>query len=80
MSPEQIKQFIQENLDCQHVEVDGDGRHFDAVIVSDQFSGKLPVKRQQLVYGLLGDKITSGDVHAFSMKTFTAAEWEKSNG
>lgn len=80
MSPEQLKQLIQEKLACQHIEVSGDGRHFEAIIVSDLFEGKLPVKRQQLVYAVLGEKITDGDVHAFSMKTYTPSQWEQQNG
>jgi acid stress-induced BolA-like protein IbaG/YrbA len=80
VSPEQLKQLIQENLACQHIEVSGDGRHFEATIVSDLFEGKLPVKRQQLVYAALGDKIADGEVHAFSMKTYTPSQWEQQNG
>lgn len=80
VSPEQLKQLIQENLACQHIEVSGDGRHFEAIIISDLFEGKLPVKRQQMVYAALGSKIADGDVHAFSMKTYTSSQWEQRNG
>ena len=38
-NPEQIKTWIEESLPCEHVEVAGDGQHFEAVIVSPAFRG-----------------------------------------
>ncbi len=57
------------------VEVSGDGRHFDMVIVSDVFEGARKIKRQQMVYGILNEHIAEGTVHAVNMKTYTPAEW-----
>ncbi len=54
-----------------------DGYHYELTIVSDHFEGLRPVARQQWVYGKLKDYITSGDLHALTMKTWTEAEWEK---
>ena len=76
MHPDEIKQWLFKHLNCEHVEVTGDGRHFDAVIVSDDFSGFNTLRRQQKVYACLNDKIASGELHAFSMKTFTQQEWQ----
>jgi acid stress-induced BolA-like protein IbaG/YrbA len=55
----------------------GDGYHYELTIVSNQFEGLRPVARQQWVYAELKDYITSGDLHALTMKTWTEAEWEK---
>jgi acid stress-induced BolA-like protein IbaG/YrbA len=77
MHPDELKQWIFDHLSCDHIEVSGDGRHFDAIIVSDQFLGLNTLKRQQCVYACLGDKISSGEVHALTMKTLTNNEWQK---
>ena len=77
MTPELLKQIIAAGLPCQHLEVEGDGRHWFAVIVSTEFEGKRPIARHQRVYAALGDRLATEEVHALSMKTFTPAEWEK---
>jgi acid stress-induced BolA-like protein IbaG/YrbA len=71
-----VQRFIAEALPCEHLEVEGDGRHFFATIVSRQFEGKLRVARHQQVYTALGDKMRE-QVHALSMKTLTPAEWAR---
>lgn len=77
MSPEEVQKMIEAGLpDCE-VKVTGDGSHFDAVVIGEVFDGLSLVKKQQKVYATLGDKITSGEVHALSIKTFTPAEYEK---
>lgn len=80
MEPDQIKQLLLSRLaDCE-VEVSGDGRHFDIVVVGDIFSGLSPVKKQQVVYAALQAEIADGSIHAVNMKTLTRAEWQKSQG
>ena len=74
MDPNLIKQYIEQGLECQHVEVQGDGRHFEAVIVSALFRGKSKVQQHQLVYAALGERMRE-DIHALSMKTLTPEEW-----
>jgi len=74
VTPESIKQSISTGLACEHVEVIGDGQHFQAVIVSGDFSGKCRVQRHQLVYGALGDRMRE-EIHALSMRTLTPEEW-----
>jgi acid stress-induced BolA-like protein IbaG/YrbA len=71
MTEQEIQTLIEQGLPGSTVSVQGDGRHFDATITAEQFSGLLPVARQQLVYKALGDKISTGEIHAFSMKTLT---------
>lgn len=74
VTPEQVRQYICDNLPCEHVEVAGDGHHFEAVIVSDRFEGKSRVQQHQTVYAALGDRMRE-EIHALSMKTFTPREW-----
>ena len=77
MNPEDVQKMIEAGLpDCE-VKVTGDGSHFEAVVIGEVFDGLSLVKKQQKVYATLGDKITSGEVHALTIKTFTAAEYEK---
>ena len=69
-----VKRYIQDGLACEHLEVTGDGHHFEAVIVSGAFRGKSRVQQHQLVYRALGDRMRE-EVHALSMKTLTPEEW-----
>ena len=74
VTPESIKQSILDGLDCKHVEVAGDGHHWEAVIVSEAFRGKNKVQHHQLVYKALGDRMRE-EIHALSMKTLTPDQW-----
>ncbi|MFM0288590.1 BolA family protein [Paraburkholderia megapolitana] len=74
-TPEQVKNYIAAGLPCQHLEVEGDGQHFFATIVSLDFEGKRLIQRHQLVYAALGDRMRE-EIHALSMKTLTLAEWQ----
>ena len=73
-TPEAIHRYLSEGLQCEHLRVEGDGRHFEATIVSTQFAGKRPVQRHQLVYAVLGDRMRE-EIHALSMQTLTPEEW-----
>lgn len=74
-TPEQVRQYISAGLECQHIEVEGDGQHFFATIVSPGFEGKRLIQRHQLVYAALGERMRE-EIHALSMKTLTPAEWQ----
>lgn len=77
LDPQQIRTWITEGgLACDHLEVRGDGHHFEAVIVSPAFIGKSRVQRHQLVYAALGGRM-AGDIHALSMQTWTPEDWAK---
>jgi acid stress-induced BolA-like protein IbaG/YrbA len=74
-TPEQVQSYIAAGLPCEHVQVEGDGRHFEATIVCAAFEGKRSVQRHQMVYAALGDRMRE-EIHALSMKTLTPAEWK----
>ena len=73
VTTDSIKQNIEAHLACEHVEVIGDGQHFQAVIVSGAFAGKNRVQRHQLVYAALGSRMRE-EIHALSMRTLTPEE------
>lgn len=73
-TPDEVKRYIAQGLACEHLEVEGDGRHFFATIVSAEFDGKTRVARHQRVFQALGDRMRE-QIHALSMKTLTPAEW-----
>jgi acid stress-induced BolA-like protein IbaG/YrbA len=73
-TPERVRQYILDGLDCEHVSVEGDGQHFEAVIVCAGFEGKRPIARHQMVYAALGDRMRA-EIHALSMRTLTPAEF-----
>jgi len=74
-TPEDVRRYIAAGLECSVLEVEGDGRHFSALIVSPAFEGKTRVARHQLVYAALGERMHA-EVHALSMRTLTPAEYE----
>ncbi len=78
-TPAEVQQYIANGLPCSHLVVEGDGQHFFATIVSNEFDGKSRVARHQRVYQALGDRMRA-QIHALSMKTLTPAEWAEQSG
>ena len=72
-TPDDVRSFIAAGLPCEHLELEGDGQHFFATIVSAEFEGLSRVRRHQRVYAALGDRMRE-QIHALSMKTLTPAE------
>ena len=77
MSPEQVKQLIEQGLDADSVEVTGGDGHFDIRVVGECFVGQSLVQKQKLVYATLNPQITSGEIHAVTIKAYTPDEWQK---
>ena len=73
-TPTEVRDFIAAGLACEHIQIEGDGRHFFATIVSTAFEGLPRVRRHQQVYAALGDRMRE-QIHALSMKTLTPAEF-----
>ncbi len=76
MDEEQIKQRIETGLPGCQVSVSGDGRHFQAVVVSAAFAGKSMLEQHRMVYASLGDSFQSEAIHALSVKTYTPEAWK----
>ncbi len=79
MTAAELQSLIAAGLPCTHLKVDGDGRHWAAVIVSAEFEGKRLIQRHQRVYATLGARMQTDEVHALSMQTLTPAEWSASS-
>jgi acid stress-induced BolA-like protein IbaG/YrbA len=73
-TPDEVRSFIAAGLRCEQLDVEGDGQHFFATIVSPEFEGLARVRRHQRVYTALGDRMRE-QIHALSMKTLTPAEF-----
>lgn len=72
MDAQTIQELIERGLPGARVQVQGeDGVHFEAVVVSEQFRGKLPLARHRMVYATLGDRIQTGEIHALALTTLT---------
>lgn len=80
LTNEAVEKKLQEIPEVIYVKVEGDGYHYNLTLVSDVFAGMSKVARQQWVYGLLKEYITTGSLHALSMKTWTKDEWEIQHG
>ena len=76
VTSESIQQNIEQGMTHTYLTVSGDGTHFEAVVVSEEFAGKSRIQRHQRVYLTLGDRMHN-EIHALSMKTFTPEEWQK---
>ena len=79
MLANQVKALLEEKIHGSEVLVDGEGCDFRLTIISDEFQGAMPVKRQQMVYQHLNEMIASGEIHAVTMVTMTQAEWQQRN-
>lgn len=75
MTADQIRDMIAAGLLCEHITLQGDGRHWFTTIVSALFEGKRAIQRHQMVYATLGEKMKTDEVHALSIKAYTPAEW-----
>ena len=80
MNPEHIKELILAGIACDYLALDGDGQHFEAVVVSREFAGLNRVQRHQHVYKMLKEKLATGELHALSFKTLTPEEWSAQRG
>ena len=74
VEPGSIEQSIRAGLAVTHLQVTGDGAHFEAVVVSPSFAGLPRVRQHQLVYAALGERMRE-EIHALSMRTFSPEEW-----
>ncbi len=74
METEKVKALIEAGLPGAKVEVTGDGRHFEAVVVCAAFEGKSLIQRHRMVLATVSAEIASDELHALSIKARTSAE------
>ena len=80
MDEDAIKQLIEGGLSGAQVQVTGDGRHFEAIVVTEAFAGKNMLQQHRMVYAALGDSFATEAVHALAIKTYTPVQWEQLGG
>jgi acid stress-induced BolA-like protein IbaG/YrbA len=73
METEKVKALIEAGLPGAKVEVTGDGRHFDVVVVSEAFEGKSLIQQHRMVMATVNSEISSEELHALSIKTAVPA-------
>ena len=77
MDPQEIKSLIENGLEGANVNVvSDDNTHYAALVISDQFAGKRPIARHQMVYRCLGE-LMGNEIHALSIRAHTALEWQE---
>lgn len=76
MTTDEIKVLIEAGFESAQVIVNGDNGMFDTTVISGVFDGLSPVKKQQMVYATVNTQITSGAIHALTIKAYTPKEWE----
>ncbi len=77
MDCKDIEALLKDELELAEVHVSSDGSHFNIIAVSDQFESLSRVKKQQMIYRPLANKIADGSMHAISIKTFSEKQWQR---
>ena len=75
MQPEEVQALLEAGLENCEIRVQGEGSHFNVLVIGDLFEGLRPVRKQQLVYAVLNERISDGSIHAVNIRTFTPGEW-----
>ena len=79
MEVSEIKALIENGLSGVQAQVTGDGSHYEAIVIGECFEGLSMVAQQKMVYATLNEHITSGAIHAITLKTYTPAQWKKAS-
>ncbi len=74
MENEKVEELIRAGLPNAEVTVTGDGRHFEATVVSAEFAGKTLIQKHRMVMETVKAQIASDELHALSIKAFTPEE------
>ena len=80
METHAIEQLIRAAMPGSQVQVTGDGSHFEAIVISQDFAGKSLLQKQRLVMAAVREQIGSGELHALSIRTYTPDEWSAQSG
>ena len=79
IDPQQVETMIRDRFPDAEVKVAGDGEHFEAIVVAEEFAGKNRVKQHQMVYAAVTEAMHSNVIHALSLKTYTPEAWQAVN-
>ena len=76
METSAVKTLIEQGMPGARVEVTGDGRHFEAIVISDAFEGKSLLERHRMVMATVHEQIASDELHALSIKAYSPEQWQ----
>jgi len=79
MENEAVAALIKAGMPSADVTVTGDGRHFEAIVVSTEFEGQSLIQRHRLVMATCTAEIQSDALHALSIKAYTPEQWKAMN-
>ncbi|MCW8908083.1 MAG: BolA/IbaG family iron-sulfur metabolism protein [Sedimenticola sp.] len=80
MEIEAIVKLIESGMPGCEARVTGDGRHFEAIVISEEFEGKSPLQKQRMVMATVKPQLESDELHALSIKTYTREQWQALQG
>lgn len=80
MEIEAIVKLIESGMPGCEARVTGDGRHFEAIVISEEFEGKTPIQKQRMVMATVKPQLESDELHALSIKTYTREQWQALQG
>jgi acid stress-induced BolA-like protein IbaG/YrbA len=73
---QEVERLIREQIAIEHLDVEMVGNHCTVTVVSAEFEGLSPVKKQQRIYQCLNEKIASGEIHAVNIRALTPSQWQ----
>ncbi|KRT56451.1 BolA family protein [endosymbiont of Ridgeia piscesae] len=81
METTRVEELIRAGLSGAEVTVTGDGRHFEAVVISAEFAGKSLIQKHRMVLATVQEQIANDELHALSIKkACTPEEWQAQQG
>lgn len=80
MTAEQLKARIETlgaGTQVQVTDLTGTQDHWQVVVVSPAFEGKMSFEQQKMVMAIFKEEIASNEVHALTMKTYSPTQYQK---
>lgn len=80
MSPETLQKKLETlapETQAMIMDLTGTQDHYQAVVISPVFQGKLTIERHRMVFDLVQKDIDSGEIHALTLKTYTPEQYAK---
>ena len=80
MRPDELKARLEKlapGTQAEVMDLTGTQDHYQAVIVSPAFAGKMMIEQHRMVFALVQKEMDSGEVHALTLKTFSPEQYKK---
>jgi stress-induced morphogen len=80
MNVTQLKERLQTlapETQADVVDMTGTQDHYQVVVISPAFDGKMMIEQHRMVFRLLQAEVDSGEVHALTLKTYTPEQFRK---